>query len=68
MSSKLLSTIYYIRTSMARTSLGPWIFVLDVGSPSDFGIIITLGQEANGDNLGTSFLSSIEYWYVECSH
>ena len=37
---------------MARASLGPWIFVLDIGSSSHSGLIIAPGQEANGDNLG----------------
>ena len=26
------------------------------------------GQEANGDNLGVSFRSSVKYWYVECTN
>ena len=26
------------------------------------------GQEANGDNLGQSFRSSTQEWYVECTH
>ena len=31
-------------------------------------LIIATGQETNGDNLGMSFRSSIQYWYVECTH
>ena len=27
-----------------------------------------LGQEPNGDNLGKSFRSSKQQWYVECTH
>ena len=26
------------------------------------------GQEANGDDLGKSFRSSIQLWYVKCTH
>ena len=32
------------------------------------GSIMVRGQEANGNNLGTSFRSSIRQWYVECTH
>ena len=39
----------YNRTSMARTSLGPWKFVRDMGSSSFWGLILALGQEANGE-------------------
>ena len=41
---------------MILTSLGPWKFVLDMGSSSHCGLIIAPDQEANGDNLGMSFL------------
>ena len=44
---------------MAQTSLGPWKFVRDMGSSSHWGLIMALGQEANGDKLGVFFLSSI---------
>ena len=30
----------YSRTSMARTSLGPWKFVRDMGSSSHLGLIM----------------------------
>ena len=42
----------YSRTSMARTSLGPWKFVRDMGSSSHWGLILAPVQEANSDNLG----------------
>ena len=29
----LLFSVIYSRTSMAQTSLGPWKYVLDMGSP-----------------------------------
>ena len=45
----------YRRTSMARTSLGPWNFVLDIGSSSHSGLTIGSDQEANGDNFRISF-------------
>ena len=40
---------------MARTSLGPWKFVRDMGSYSHWELIMVPGQEANSDNLGKSF-------------
>ena len=43
----------YSRTSMA--SLGPWKCVQDMGGSSHCGLIIALGQEANGHKLGMSF-------------
>ena len=46
----------YSRTSMARTSLEPWKLVRDMGSSSDWGLIMAPDQEANSDNLGKSFL------------
>ena len=58
----------YSRTSMARTSLGPWKFVRDTGSSSHRGLIIAQGQKANENNLEMFCLSSIQKWYVECSH
>ena len=45
----------YSQTSMAKTSLGPWKFVLDSDSLSPFGLVIAPVQEADGDNLGMSF-------------
>ena len=64
---KLLCTTYS-RTSMARTSLGPWKFVRNMGSSSDWGLIMTPVQEANSDNLGKSFRFSTQWLYVECTH
>ena len=58
----------YSQTLLARTSLGPWKFVWDMGSLSHWGLIIIPGQKANGDDLGNCFLSSIQKWYVECTH
>ena len=50
----------YSQNPMTGTSLGPWKFVRDMGSSSQWGLIMTPGQEANGDNLGKSFPSSIQ--------
>ena len=58
----------YSRTSMARTSLGPWKFVRDMGSSSHWGLIMAQVQEANSDNLGKSFRFSTQWLYVECTH
>ena len=58
----------YSRTSMARTSLGPWKFVRDMGSSSHWGLIMAPVQEANSDNLGKSFRFSTQWLYVECTH
>ena len=49
----------YSQNSIARTSFGPWKFILDIGSSSHGGFIIAQGQEANGDNLGMYFPSCI---------
>ena len=49
------SSSYYSRTSVTRTSLGPWECVRDMGSSSHCGLIVAPGQEENGDNLGKSF-------------
>ena len=38
----------YSRTSMARTSLGLWKFVRDMGSSSHWGLIMAQGRETNG--------------------
>ena len=51
----------YNRTSIARTSLGPWKFVLDMGSSSHRELIIAPDEETNGYNLGMYFRSSIKY-------
>ena len=53
--SAALCMFIYSQTSMARTSLGPWKFVRDMG-----GLIIAQGQKANENNLGMSFPSSIK--------
>ena len=53
---------------MARTSLGPWKFVRDMGSSSHGGLIMAPVQEANRDNLGKSFRFSTQRLYVECTH
>ena len=45
---------------MARTSMGPWKFILDMVSSIHRGLILAAGQEANGDILGVSFVSSIK--------
>ena len=37
---------------MARTSLGPWKFIRDMGSSSHWGLIMAPGQEVYGDYLG----------------
>ena len=52
--------IKYSRTSMARTSLGPWKFVRHMGSSSHWVLIMAPVQEANSDNLGKSFRFSTQ--------
>ena len=47
----------YSQTSMAQTSLGPWKFVLDMGSLNNQGLIIAPGQELSRDKLGMPFRS-----------
>ena len=42
------------RTSMARTSLGLWKLVRDMGISSYYRLFMVSGQVANGDNLGKS--------------
>ena len=54
-SSDKIIYAYYSRTLMARTSLGPWKFVRDIGSSSHLGLIMAQGQEANGDKLSCFF-------------
>ena len=44
-----------VNTVEIQTSLGPWKFVLDMGSSSHWELIIAPGQEVNGDNLGMSY-------------
>ena len=53
----ILSALYrtsssYCKTLMARTALGPWKFIRDMGSSSHWGLIMAPGQEANVDNSG----------------
>ena len=43
------------KTSVVRTSLGPWKFIREMGSSNHRGLIMAPCQEANGDNLGKSF-------------
>ena len=50
----------YSQTSIIRTSLGLWKFVLDIGSSSQWEVIKAPGQEADMDILGMSFQSSIK--------
>ena len=50
----------YSKTSVVRTSLGPWKFIREMGSSNHRGLVMAPCQEANGDNLGKSFLSSIQ--------
>ena len=50
----------YTRISMTGTSFGSWKIVRDMGSSSHWRLIIVPDQEANGDNLGMSFPSSIQ--------
>ena len=38
-----------------------------MSSSRHWGLIIAPGQEASEDNLGMSFRSSIQKWYVECT-
>ena len=54
------SVVTYSRTSMARTSVGPWKFVRDMGSSSHWELFIAQGEKANENNLGMSFPSSIK--------
>ena len=56
----MLSVMFYSKTSMAGSSLGPCIFIRDLGNSSHCGLIEALCQEANDDNIRKSFLSSIQ--------
>ena len=40
---------------MARTFLGPWEFIRDMGSSSQCGLIMAPGQEANDDKFKVFF-------------
>ena len=53
-------TAIYSRTSTARTSLGPWKCVRDMGSSSHWGLIMVPSQKANGDNLGIFFFNFLQ--------
>ena len=66
--SNLQPNFLKTQTLMTQTTLGSGKFVLDMGSLSHLRLIIAPGQEANWDNLGTSFQSSMKECYVECSH
>ena len=46
------------QTSIAQTTLGPWKFVLDMGSQIYRWLIVVPALEAKADNLGMSFRSS----------
>ena len=50
----------YSQTSMARTSLGPYTFVRDMGSSSHWWLFMAPGQEAKSDNIGKSFQFSTQ--------
>ena len=66
-----LGSYVYSKTSMVRTSLGPWKLIRDMGTyvvRAIEGLIMALGQEANDDNLGNIFRYSRQQWYVECTH
>ena len=41
---------------MARTSLEPWKFILDIGSLSLWGLVMAPDLEADGDNLRVSLI------------
>ena len=41
----------YSRTSIARTSLGPWTFVRGMGSSKHWELIMVPDQRANSDNI-----------------
>ena len=45
----------YSKTTLARTSLGSFEFIQDMGGSSHMGFIMAPGQQANSDNLGKSF-------------
>ena len=47
--------VLYSLTLIARTTLGPWKFVLGTGSSSHGGSIIAPGHETNVDNSRMSF-------------
>ena len=47
-----------VQPNLNNEPLGPWKFVRDMGSSSHWGLTVTSGQEANGNNLGILFLSS----------
>ena len=51
---RYMSKAEYSQTSIARTSLGPQKFVLDMDSSNHLGLIIAPGQEVTGDKLEMS--------------
>ena len=56
------------QTSMAQTSLWPWIAIRYMGSSNYWGLFMMPGQEANDNNFGNFFPSFRQLWYVECTH
>ena len=52
--------LIYSLISMAQTSFRQWIFVLDISSWSHRALFMAPGQQSNGDNLETSFRSSVK--------
>ena len=53
-----------VQTSVARTSLGPWKFVRDIGSSSQSGLIMAAGQEEYRDNSGIFFFDFLHNNYT----
>ena len=45
----------HFKASVAQISLGPWKFIQDMVSSSQWGLIMAPGQETNDHNLGTFF-------------
>ena len=68
LSTQTNKQILYSRISMARTSLGPWKFIRNMGSLSHWGLIMAPVQEANSDNLGKSFRFSTQWLCVHIIH
>ena len=52
--------LIYSLISMAQTSFRQWKFVLDISSWSHRALFMAPGQQSNGDNLETSFRSSVK--------
>ena len=65
--------IFWVFSLIQSTFNGSNIFgtmeiVRDIGTLCHWVLIITPGQEANGNILGMSFPSSLQYWSVEYNH